>query len=213
VVEHRAPRVKICGMTCADDVRSALAAGADALGFVHHARSPRHLEARDASELVRDLGAAVTTVAVMVDAEPEPALAWLEESGLDFLQLCGGERAEDWCGFPRPILRRVAVAPAARDELAAWDGVALAFVLDHPGGPGGTGRRVDDELAAELARGAPCLLAGGLDEENVERAVRAVRPLGVDASSRLELAPGRKDTARVRVFVQRAKRALWEVSR
>lgn len=205
------PRVKVCGMTRAEDVRSAAAAGADAVGFVHFAPSPRSLEAEAAAELARCLPAGTLGVAVLVDATPEAARAWLARTDVRVVQLCGAEESETWRGFGHPILRRVAVGVGDERELARWAGVAAGFVLDHPGGPGGTGRGVDWGRAAELARIAPCLLAGGLDETNVEAAIRAVRPAGVDASSRLEEAPGRKDEGRVRAFVARALAALEEV--
>jgi len=205
------PRIKVCGLTDAEAARAAAAAGADAIGLVHFAPSPRSLTADEAARLVAGLPEGVLPVAVLVDATPETALAFAQEAGARAVQLCGTERAADWRGFPLAVLRRVAVAEGAAGELAAWRGVALGFVLDHPAGPGGSGRAVDLELAARLAAQAPCLLAGGLDEHNVSARVHAVRPAGVDASSRLELAPGRKDAERVRAFVAAAHAALVEV--
>lgn len=205
------PRVKVCGLTRADDVQSAAAAGADAVGFVHHAPSPRSIEAEAAAELARLVPPGTLAVAVMVDPTPEAARAWLARAGVRALQLCGAEQPEAWRGFEHPILRRVAVGAGAERELERWADVAAGFVLDHPDGPGGTGRGVDWELAARLARAAPCLLAGGLDETNVAAAIRGVRPAGVDASSRLEERPGAKAPERVRAFVTRALAALEEV--
>lgn len=206
----RPPAVKVCGLRGAADLLAALEAGADAVGFVFHEASPRALREEDAPSLAGLVPAQVLAVAVFVDAAPDVALERAQRIGARAVQLCGAERPADWRGFPLPILRRLAVAPRAAEDLAAWDGVAGAFVLDHPQAPGGSGRAVDWELAAQLAAHAPCLLAGGLDEHNVAAAVRAVRPAGVDASSRLESAPGRKDEARVRAFVAAARRALQE---
>jgi phosphoribosylanthranilate isomerase len=132
-------------------------------------------------------------------------------AGVRAVQLCGDELARDWTSFPLPILRRIAVRPGAERELDSWLGIAAGFVLDHPAGPGGTGRAVELELAAQLASRAPCLLAGGLDASNVAGLVERVRPAGVDASSRLESAPGVKDPARVADFVRAARAALAEV--
>ncbi|MCZ6596730.1 MAG: phosphoribosylanthranilate isomerase [Planctomycetota bacterium] len=204
----RLPRVKVCGLTRAEDVRAALEAGADALGFVHHGPSPRSLDAEAAGMLVEPVPKDVLAVAVMVDPTPAEALAFLRTSGLRALQLCGAEEAEAWRDFPTTILRRVAVTPEARTEIARWRGIAAGFVLDHPSGPGGTGAAVDAALAAELADVAPCLLAGGLDAKNVGARVAAVSPAGVDASSRLESTPGIKDHAAVRAFVRAAQRAI-----
>lgn len=205
------PRVKVCGLTCAADVRAALEAGADALGFVRHAPSPRDLDAAGAAELVELVEASardVTPVALMVDPSPEEAVRHLERSGARLLQLCGREDPREWSGFETPILRRLAVVPEAEEELERWRGVALGFVLDHPGGPGGTGRTVDLVRAARLASLAPCLLAGGLAADNVAQRVAAVGPAGVDASSRLESRPGLKDPGAVGAFVTAARRAL-----
>ena len=201
-------RIKVCGLTRAEDVRAALDAGADALGFVQYAPSPRDLSPETAAELIADVPAGVARVLVVVECTPATARAALEATGADHLQLCGEQRAADWAGFPVPILRRIAVQDGAHEELTSWRELALGFVLDHPSGPGGSGRTVDETLAAELASLAPCLLAGGLDPDNVAERVAATRPAGVDGSSRLETRPGIKDPDRVRAFVTAARAAL-----
>lgn len=202
------PRVKVCGLTRLEDVLRALEAGADALGFVRHAPSPRHVAPEAAAELIAAAGGRARAVAVLVDATPEDAAAFVRFSGADAVQLCGAERARDWGGFDVPVLRRLAVDEGALEELERWASVALGFVLDHPAGPGGTGRAVDARRAAELARRAPCLLAGGLDAANVAERVREVGPAGVDGSSRLEARPGVKDHRAVGAFVAAARAAL-----
>ncbi|MFT5049233.1 MAG: phosphoribosylanthranilate isomerase [Chlamydiales bacterium] len=202
------PQVKICGLTRATDVRHAVAAGADALGFVHHAPSPRHVERARLIELLADAPAHLWTVLVLVDSTPEAALDLCAVTGAGCVQLCGSEDVALWRDCPLPILRRIPVDDDGRAQLERWQGVACGFVLDHPIGPGGSGRTVSPELAAELAAAAPCLLAGGLDPDNVGRRIEAVRPRGVDASSRLECAPGEKDHARVERFIQTARRAF-----
>jgi len=207
------PRIKVCGLTRLEDARAALAAGADALGFVCYPRSPRHVDAALVGGWTRELPAGIATVAVLVDASPESAREHLAQSGLGWAQLCGREQPEAWRGFEAPLLRRLAVEEGAEAELERWRGVAAGFVLDHPAGPGGSGRRVDRALAARLARRAPCLLAGGLDGTSVAEAVLEVAPHGVDASSRLESSPGIKDPARVAAYVRAARRALAEVTR
>ena len=207
------PRIKVCGITSADDALAAVAAGCDTLGFVEHAQSPRAIDAASARKIIDALDASVLTVVVMVDRSPEFALRWLEQSGARAVQLCGGEKPSVWRGFPHVLLRRVAVASDAERELDAWRPVASGFVLDHPSAPGGTGLGVDLESAARLAALAPCLLAGGLDDANVAERIAAVHPAGVDASSRLESAPGRKDRERVARFVKRAHAALEEIDR
>jgi phosphoribosylanthranilate isomerase len=204
-------RVKVCGMTREEDVAAAIAAGASALGFVEHPPSPRSVTRERARALIATIAGRVASVAVLVDRDPDFAAAWMRASGATMVQLCGSERAEAWRGFEHPILRRVAADEKAEDEIAAWQGIARAIVLDHPSAPGGTGLGVDLACAAILARRAPCLLAGGLDETNVSARALAVRPFGVDASSRLEIAPGIKDPARVAAFVRAARETLEEI--
>ncbi len=202
------PRVKICGMARAEDIAVAVAAGAEAVGLVCHLASPRHVEKETARALVAKLPRGVLAIAVFVDGARDEVLAWARAAGASAVQLCGEERPGEWASFELPILRRVAVDEGASVELARWRAVASGFVLDHPSGPGGSGKTVDFALAGELARLAPCLLAGGLDGESVASAIARVRPAGVDASSRLESRPGCKDPERVQVFVERALAAL-----
>lgn len=205
------PRAKVCGLRRAADLCAAIDAGADAVGFVFHEPSPRWLADREAQALAGLVPPAVLAVAVFVDATPEWALARAQRCGARAVQLCGRERPPEWSGFPLPVLRRLPVSAEAQDEIEAWRQIARGFVLDSAQAPGGSGRPVSWELAAGLAAQARCLLAGGLDAHNVAAAVRAVRPAGVDASSRLEARPGRKDPQRVRAFVAAALRALDEV--
>jgi phosphoribosylanthranilate isomerase len=208
----RLPRVKVCGLRRTEDAAAAVAAGADALGLVLHPPSPRHLEPREAAELVATLPPDVLPVLVTLERAPEALERLARDLGVRAVQLCGAEHAADWRGFPLPLLRRLPVDASAEAELDEWCDVAAGFVLDHPAAPGGTGRDVDLDLAARLAAAAPCLLAGGLDAGSVSAAVERVRPAGVDASSRLESAPGAKDPARIAAFVRAALAAFQEVN-
>jgi phosphoribosylanthranilate isomerase len=209
VEPFRLPRIKVCGIASLADVAGVLTE-IDAVGLVAWDRSPRFLDASRAARVVAGLPASVLPVAVMVDKTPREAERWAREVGARAVQLCGGEAPEPWQDFALPILRRVPVVPGAEAVIEAWRGIAAGFVLDDPEEPGGTGRTVDLVLAARLASIAPCLLAGGLDAKNVAARVAFVRPAGVDASSRLESRPGRKDPARVEAFVRAARAALDE---
>lgn len=204
----RIPLVKVCGLTREEDVLVALDAGADALGFVHHGPSPRSLEAGAIRQLTRLVPATVTRVLVVVEVTAPEAHSLALEAGVTAIQLCGTQRAADYEDFPLPILRRLGADEAARAELEQWRGTAGAFVVDDPGSPGGSGRTVDLEHAAELCAAAPCLLAGGLDADNVHERIKVAGPRGVDASSRLELSPGVKDAAAVRAFVTTARASI-----
>lgn len=202
------PRVKVCGLARAEDVHTALAAGADAIGAVHFAPSPRSVEAGRIARLFAEVPPDILTVGVVVDLTPERVDEFLTASGVRALQLCGAQRSDDWKDVPVPLLRRIPVDASGAAEIQAWQGVATGFVLDHPKAAGGSGQTVNFALAAKLAAQAPCLLAGGLSASNTLEAVDEVRPHGVDASSRLEQVPGRKNPAAVYAFVQAARAAL-----
>jgi phosphoribosylanthranilate isomerase len=204
------PLAKVCGLTRAADVEAAIAAGADLLGFVQYERSPRHLSDLQVVALagaVRERGA--LSVLVIVDGERSAVDALARDAGLDAVQLCGGERPDDWRDTPYAVLRRLGVDGDAGAEIDRWEGVAAAFVLDHPSAPGGTGRAVDLARAAELALRAPCLLAGGLDADALAAADLPPHLLGFDASSGLESEPGRKCPDALRRYVQAAHAAAF----
>lgn len=202
------PRVKVCGVREASDVALALRAGLSAVGLVAHPASPRNVTFEQASAVIAGVPASTLSVVVLVDRDRAHAERWIETTGARAVQLCGHEDPAQWTDFRAPILRRIAVAHGAEREIDAWRSVAALFVLDHPDSPGGTGKSVDLERAADLAARAPCLLAGGLDAQNVAENVARVRPYGVDASSRLESSPGKKDPALVLAFVRAAHAAL-----
>lgn len=205
------PAIKVCGITCLADARLAANAGATMVGFVDVASSPRSVAASSVAEIVAGLPATLASVLVLADTDAPDARDRVATSKAGWVQLCGREKPAAFSDFPVPILRRLAVEPDALDELERWREVASAFVLDHPAAAGGSGRQVDTDIAAGLARKAPCLLAGGLDAELVNQAVKLVQPLGVDASSRLESQPGRKCPEAVQSFVTNARAALKEL--
>ena len=186
--------VKICGITTIDDALAAVEAGADALGFNFYRRSPRYVEPRAAERILSALPAGVLKVGVFVDAV-DVAVA-----GLDLVQLHGGrmESGRWWQAVS-------AHAPALAESMKS--STAEAFLVDTPAGElrGGTGKTFDWSLVAGLP--ARVVLAGGLDADNVVEAIQAARPWGVDACSRLECAPGRKDPRKVREFVRAARSA------
>ena len=200
------PRIKICGLTRPDEAVSAVIAGAEAIGLIHDPRDPRSLSAVGARRIVKAVEGRALTVAVLIDADPDEALRFVEQSGAGAVQLGGVQRPEDWVGFPCSVLRRLTVDGAAEYALDAWRDVATQFVLTAS--PGARERTVDSRLARNLALRAPCLLGGGLSESDVEDRITEVQPYGVDASSRLELSPGRKDPVQVHAFVLRAREAL-----
>ncbi len=193
--------VKVCGLTSFEDAMIALASGADWLGFIVHGESPRRIEPSRAADIVAALGRG-TTVAVMVAPAPDQALAIARAAGVARVQLHRVDPAGWPADFPLPCAFAVGV-----EEDGAWAGTIPAephlALLDtaHATLAGGTGRTFPWAAARALAAQRPVMLAGGLDDENVADALAAARPFGVDASSRLERAPGFKDHDRVRRFV------------
>ncbi|NQU50771.1 MAG: phosphoribosylanthranilate isomerase [Planctomycetes bacterium] len=202
------PRIKVCGLARVKDAQHAMQVGAEALGVVQYPPSPRSVDAATAAKIFAVAKPNILTVAVLVNLSPDDAFAWAETSKAKAVQLCGTELAAEWRDFPLPILRRIGVDQTGVEEMAAWSGVASGFVLDHPSSAGGSGQTVDYALAAELCERAACLLAGGLHGGNVAEAVAQVQPAGVDASSRLEDAPGRKNFELTSQFVQNAQLAF-----
>jgi indole-3-glycerol phosphate synthase/phosphoribosylanthranilate isomerase len=200
--------VKICGITSVEDGLVAARAGADAVGLVFWPRSPRHVTLEQARRISHALPPFVTRVGVFVDAERAFVERAVEQAGLDLLQLHGDEPPETCASLPRPALKALRVGPGFRAEEAARyaghaRGLLLDTRLDDEGGlPGGTGVPFDWSLVRTIREKASFLmLAGGLTPDNVRVALSAVRPDAVDVSSGVESAPGRKDAARVRAFV------------
>lgn len=201
-------RVKICGITRPEDAAAAAAAGADAIGLVFHAPSPRAVTAEQAGAVVAALPPFVTAVGLFVDPEPAAVQGVLAAVPLDVLQFHGGEPPELCAAFGRPWLKAVRMRPGTDLHAAAarYAG-ARGLLVDtyRPGMPGGTGETFDwSEIPPDLAR--PLILAGGLTPENVGEALARVAPAAVDVSGGVERARGIKDPSRVAAFVREVHR-------
>jgi phosphoribosylanthranilate isomerase len=196
--------VKICGITCQEDASAAVDGGANAIGFNFYPKSPRYITPEAAARIstpagVRRVGVFVNETRVRVEEIGRAAT-------LDVAQLHGDEAADQY-----PTLLAVWKAARVSDgfDFAAYNELpAEALVLDGPAGElyGGAGRSFDWRKAASSPR--PVVLAGGLDGSNVARAVELARPWGVDACSRIESAPGRKDLQKMNEFLRAARAAL-----
>ena len=204
---------KICGITSLDDARAAVDAGADMLGFNFYKRSPRFIKPDAARQIINEIRTtagpeSAKIVGVFVNESIEHVVRVSTENALDGIQLHGDEAIE-FCaklknGSFKPFVIKAINSHRSFDFAKFEQYPVDAFMLDtyDPKLRGGTGRTSDWAVACEAARRLPrVFLAGGLSPENVGDAIAAVRPYAVDACSRLEISPGKKDHARMKQFV------------
>ncbi|MFI5177401.1 MAG: phosphoribosylanthranilate isomerase [Vicinamibacterales bacterium] len=196
------PRVKICGITRAEDAAEAVRLGADALGFVFWAQSPRVVSPDVARAIAASVPPLVARVGVFVDAPVAEVITIARLVGLDAVQLHGDELVDAYAGVPARIIKAVVLDADDDLERAARLPPHVTPLIDAADRAkrGGTGRIADWSSAAGLARRRPVMLAGGLSAENVAEAIRVVRPWAVDVSSGVESAPGIKSTERLEQF-------------
>lgn len=213
--------VKICGLSTPESLDWALDAGADLVGFVHFAKSPRHVAIETAAGLARRVAGRARTVVLTVDPSDDLVADLVATIAPDYVQLHGRESPERVAAVralaKRPVIKALGIGSAA-DVAAARSHAGAADLLlydakppQDASRPGGLGVSFDWTLLAGAP--TPFLLSGGLDPTNVADAVRRVRPLGVDVSSGVESAPGVKDAARIRAFVTAARAASGDGER
>jgi phosphoribosylanthranilate isomerase len=218
IMTHRT-RIKICGLTRVEDMHAAVAAGADAIGFVFHPGSPRYVAPEQAAQILAAVPPFVTTVGLFVNVDPAQVAAVIARAPVSTLQFHGDESPEQCRAIAeavnRPFLRALRVKPGA----AAAD--LLKYELDYRAASklftgllmdtwveefGGSGKVFDWSLIPEEL--APrVVLSGGLSAHNVTDAVVRVRPFAVDVSSGVEQAKGIKDAAKIRAFIQQVRAA------
>ena len=200
-------KIKICGITNLQDAEAAVEAGADALGFVFYAKSPRCIEPTAAKRIIAQLPPFVLPVGVFVNHDRDTVRNVFDECGLAFAQLHGDETLGFCESLGRPILRALRLRDRgsllALAEYRGRMGVR-GFVVDafSTQAYGGTGQTVDWALAHEVAQASPVILAGGLTPDNVQEAIQHVQPYGVDVSSGVEQSPGQKDHEKIRTFTE-----------
>jgi len=197
-------RVKICGITREEDARAAVTAGCDAIGLVFYRPSPRYVSPERAAQIVASLPPFVSVVGLFVDAEPEDILQVMKLVRLDLLQFHGNESPEACERFDLPYMKAIRVKPDTNLlQYAEQFKHAQALLLDAfiEGVPGGTGQVFDWNIIPKTLP-LPVVLAGGLSPDNVEQAVRQVRPYAVDVSGGVELNKGIKDAAKIAAFMR-----------
>ena len=203
-------KIKICGITDIEDALHAAECGADGLGFVFYDKSPRFVSPEGARGIIEALPPFVTPVGLFVNEEPKKVREIAAFCGLGVVQLHGDEVPQE-CSLPplRTIKALRVRGEETLGDLSSWPVSALLLDAWVPDAYGGTGRRFDWPSAVGAAREHRIVLAGGLTPENVAEAVRTVRPYGVDVSSGVESAPGRKDRGKVAAFIRAARSATF----
>lgn len=201
-------KIKICGITREADAEAAWRAGADALGFVHYPKSPRHLEPERIAEIVATLPPFVPVVAVLVNPTLETIRELERHVPFSHFQLHGEENAAFVESLrPRRVIKALRLPWGGGDAgLAAYR--TEGFLLDTPTADyGGSGKTFDWDLvsAFRALTPKPLVLSGGLTPDNVAEAVLRVQPYGVDVSSGVESAPGIKDHQKIREFIARCR--------
>jgi len=204
--------VKICGVTSAEDARACVRLGASAIGVNFVASSPRAVDvatAREIAHAVRGSGAKAIVVGVVAGKGVAELRALVRDAELDCLQLHGDEPPEDLAALLPHAYKAVRIGGEADVARArAFPGEYLLVDAKVEGGAlGGTGATFDWSLVADLARERRLTVAGGLHPGNVAEAVRALAPYCVDVASGVESAPGVKDLAKVKAFVDAARLA------
>ncbi len=196
-------RVKICGITNREDALCAVEEGADALGFIFYAPSPRYIPPERAGEIIRDLPPFVTPVGVFVNEDRERITSVAASAGLRAIQLHGDESPQDCQGYPVPVIRALRVGEGFDPETMTAYPVET-FLLDtaKAGLYGGTGETFDWTFAKGASSYGRIILSGGINPDNVAEAICSVRPYAVDCGSGVEAEPGRKDHKKVAAFFQ-----------
>lgn len=189
-------KVKICGITNTEDALKAIELGVDGLGFIF-AKSPRRIEPEKAAEIIRSFPPFVKSAGVFVNEEPSKIRQIVDLCGLDIIQFHGDEPPEVLAEFaPRAIKAFRLKDESSLEPIKSYQGKVRAILLDTYSDNkfGGTGKSFDWGLAIKAkALGIPLILSGGLSPDNIQEAIRAVKPYAVDINSGVEKGPGKKD--------------------
>lgn len=197
-------RVKICGITRAQDAIKAVEFGADAIGLVFYGKSPRAVSIDDARAIIQKIPPFVSVVGLFVDPSPKDVAAVLHRVSLDLLQFHGDELPSECSAYGKPYIKAIKMREG--DDIAAQVAQfasARGILLDtyDPKVPGGTGRVFDwSKIPKGLDK--PIILAGGLTPENVWQAITKVRPFAVDVSGGVEADKGIKDVEKIAAFMR-----------
>lgn len=202
--------VKICGITNIEDASAAVKYGANALGFIFHPESPRSISPDSAKKIISELPQNVDTVGVFVNRNMDEICEIASNSGINVIQLHGSETPEE-CDTCREVIKAIHVKNLSDLELIDTYKAASFILLDtySKDVAGDAGETFNWNIAVEAKKLARIILAGGLTPENVEEAIKLVRPYGVDVASGVEGGqPGKKDHEKLRSFIEKAHSAF-----
>ena len=203
-------KVKVCGITNISDARLAMDCGADALGFVF-APSPRQVTPEQVENIVNQLPSSICKIGVFVDSELETVNDIKSRCSLDMVQLHGSEDPE----YCKSLLPNVIKSFQVRDETILKllpDYEIKAYLLDsyHAKLKGGTGHTFNWDIAQKATEYGMIILSGGLNPDNIRKAIYTAQPFAVDVSSGVETSPGKKDPYMLRNFITAAKQVQVE---
>jgi phosphoribosylanthranilate isomerase len=214
--------IKICGLNAAEALDAALAAGADMVGFVFFAPSPRNISYASARVLGRRVRGRAVKVALLVDPSDQELDASIEALEPDMVQLHGTETPARVSAvrerFRLPVMKALPIAQSSDlDAIELYENLADRLIFDaraprEATRPGGLGLSFDWRLLEHLDLRVPFMLSGGLDMGNVAQALRITGAPGVDVSSGVERCPGEKDPDKIRAFIAEARRVARELS-
>jgi phosphoribosylanthranilate isomerase len=196
--------VKICGITNIGDAYVAIESGVDALGFVFYPKSRRVITPERAREIIQKIPGSIGGVGVFVNQEIEAVKEIVSFCSLHLIQLHGDESLQYCARFPRSSLIKT-VSACTEEEVQRLESYPVkAILVDayEPGCYGGTGKNSDWALALKVKKKHPLILAGGLNKENIKRAMKTVRPCAVDINSGVETSPGKKDPHKIREIME-----------
>lgn len=202
-------RIKICGITNIEDAKSAIEAGADAIGLVFYEKSPRYVAINTADYIIKNSSPLVNYVGLFVDADENYIKKVLNRVAIDTIQFHGQESEEACAQYNKPYIKAIRMSKEINlAEQCEKYSSANALLLDTyvKDTPGGTGLAFDWDIIPE-ALAKPIILAGGLDETNVKNAISQVQPYAVDVSGGVELEKGIKDPVKIKNFISEALNA------
>lgn len=204
-------KIKICGITNMEDAIICAERGVDVLGFIFYDKSPRYVEPKTVFQIRKRLPPFITTVGVFVNSSIEAVKSVLAETNVDCVQFHGDESPGFCDGVYEFADKKVIKAFRIRERLdiqKLGNYNVDAYLLDtyREGVPGGTGETFDWNLAAEAKSNRRIILSGGLTPENISRAIKLVRPYAVDVSSGVEAKAGKKDSDKLKKFIDQVRR-------